>query len=56
MRGLLAELAVIESIAARSETLLGVVDVLIRPPATLIVEAARIAAGRLAIGGQNCHC
>ncbi len=30
-------------------------EVLICPPATLIARAAAVAAGRLAIGGQDCH-
>jgi len=52
MHGLRADLAVIESIAAK---LLPDIDILICPPATLIAEAARIAGGRIAIGGQDCH-
>lgn len=31
-------------------------DILICPPATLISRAVKRAAGRIAIGGQNCHC
>jgi len=55
MHGLRADLAEIESIAAMAAKLRRGVDVLVCPPATLIAEAARIADGRIAIGGQDCH-
>ena len=52
MHGLRADLAEIGSIAAKLQP---DVDILVCPPATLIAEAARIAGGRIAIGGQDCH-
>ncbi len=52
MHGLRADLAQIESIAANLQP---EIDILVCPPATLIAEAARIANGRIAIGGQDCH-
>jgi triosephosphate isomerase len=55
MHGLRADLAEIESIAATASRLRSDVDILVCPPATLIAEAARIASGRIAIGGQDCH-
>jgi len=55
MHGLRADLTEIESIAAAAAELQPDVDILVCPPATLIAEAARIAGGRIAIGGQACH-
>ena len=55
MHGLRADLAEIELIAATASRLRSDVDILVCPPATLIAEAARIASGRIAIGGQDCH-
>jgi triosephosphate isomerase len=55
MHGLKADLTEIESIAATAAKLQPDVDILVCPPATLIAEAARIAGGRIAIGGQDCH-
>jgi triosephosphate isomerase len=55
MHGHRADLAEIASIAAWAEKPSPVADILICPPATLIMEAARISAGRVAIGGQDCH-
>lgn len=56
MHGLAPQLvgiaALAQAIAARPVN----ADVLICAPATLIERAARAAGGRLAIGGQNCHC
>ena len=56
MNGLAAQLGVIESIAASlAARPPGRVDVLICPPSTLIARAVQTAAGRIAIGGQDCH-
>jgi triosephosphate isomerase len=52
MHGLTGQLPLIEAIcraSARSPA-----DILICPPFTLIARAAEIAAGRIAIGGQDC--
>ena len=54
MHGMMADLAVIESIAVIVARLRRDVDVLVCPPACLIAEAARIANGRIAIGAQDC--
>jgi len=54
MHGLRTDLEQIARIAAAA-ALRPDVDVMFCPPATLISEAARIAADRIAIGGQNCH-
>ncbi len=54
MNGLTASLAEIEAIAAAAREA-GGADVLICPPATLIAAAVAKAAGRIAIGGQDCH-
>jgi len=54
MNGLLAQLDVIERIAASVTAAPPCADVLICPPATLIGRAVQIAAGRIAIGGQDC--
>ncbi|MDQ6640709.1 MAG: triose-phosphate isomerase [Pseudomonadota bacterium] len=54
MNGLLAELDVIERIAASVAAAPPCADVLICPPATLIRRAVQTAAGRIAIGGQDC--
>src|SRR5436305_3871987 len=48
----LAEIETVAEIAAASAT---DADILICPPATLIVRASQTAAGRIAIGGQDCH-
>jgi triosephosphate isomerase len=48
----LVEIEAVSEIAARS---LQSADILICPPATLIFRAAQTAAGRIAIGGQDCH-
>lgn len=55
MHGLAAELGEIEAIAASVEATPSPVDVLICPPATLLARAVQTAAGRIAIGGQDCH-
>lgn len=55
MNGLMSHLGEVESVvravAAGSRT----ADVLICTPPTLIARAAQIAAGRIGIGGQDCH-
>ncbi len=55
MNGLTASLAEIEAVALMAEQAPPPADLLICPPATLISRAATVAAGRLAIGGQDCH-
>src|SRR5271170_3235597 len=55
MHGLKADLSEIESIAAVTAKTQPEVDILICPPATLLAAAARTAAGRIAVGGQDCH-
>ena len=55
MNGLTAALAEVEAVAASVAADPPAADVLICPPATLLAAAARIAAGRIAIGGQDCH-
>ena len=55
MHGLRADLAEIQTIAAWSTDFHPDADILVCPPATLVEGAARIAAGRIAIGGQDCN-
>ena len=56
MNGLSASLAQIEAIAQGYDTpLKSSVELLICPPATLVGAAIATAAGRLSIGGQDCH-
>jgi len=55
MNGLTASLAEVEKVAAIAAAERPMADILICPPATLIARAAQIAAGRIAIGGQDCH-
>jgi triosephosphate isomerase len=55
MNGTSASLAEIEKIAAAVKAAPPPADILICPPATLIERAAKTAAGRIAIGGQDCH-
>ncbi len=55
MNGTSASLAEIEKIAAAVKASPPAADILICPPATLIDRAAKMAAGRIAIGGQDCH-
>jgi triosephosphate isomerase (TIM) len=55
MNGTSASLAEIEKTAAAVTSAPPAADVLICPPATLVERAAKTAAGRIAIGGQNCH-
>ena len=54
MNGLVAQLDVIERIAASATSAPPLADVLICPPATLLGRAVQAAAGRIAIGGQDC--
>ena len=55
MHGLIAQLAEIEKVAAAVVAIKPPADILICPPATLIVRAAELALHRIAIGGQDCH-
>jgi len=54
MHGLKADLQEIESISAFAARTKPPVDILICPPATLLAAAARTAASRIAVGGQDC--
>jgi triosephosphate isomerase len=54
MHGLVAQLGVIERLAASPSAAAASADLLICPPATLIAAAVQTAAGRIAIGGQDC--
>ena len=55
MNGLASQLGEIEAIAASAKAKPPSADILICPPATLIARAAQTAAGRIAIGGEDCH-
>ena len=55
MNGLGASLAEIEAVAAAVNGASDGPEVLICPPATLVARAAAQGAGRIAIGGQDCH-
>ncbi|MDQ2804160.1 MAG: triose-phosphate isomerase [Pseudomonadota bacterium] len=55
MHGLGAQLGQIEQTAAWVEASPPKADVLICVPATLLFRAAQTAAGRIAIGGEDCH-
>jgi triosephosphate isomerase (TIM) len=55
MNGTSASLVEIEKIASAVKAMSPPADILICPPATLIERAAKVAAGRIAIGGQDCH-
>ncbi len=55
MNGLASSLAEIEAVARMVAATPPKADILICPPATLIARAAEAAAGRIAIGGQDCH-
>ncbi len=56
MNGVKASLSEVEAMAAGyDEALSARIDLLVCPPATLIGSAVAMAAGRLAIGGQDCH-
>lgn len=55
MHGLSAQLDEIENIAAAVHASPPAADVLICVPATLLYRAAQKAAGRIALGGEDCH-
>ncbi len=55
MHGLESRLAEIEAIATSARATPPAADILICPPYTLISRAAQTAAGRIAIGGQDCR-
>ncbi|MGH6870984.1 MAG: triose-phosphate isomerase [Rhizomicrobium sp.] len=55
MNGLTASLAEVEKVCGLVTAGKPNADVLICPPATLIAQAASLARGRIAIGGQDCH-
>jgi triosephosphate isomerase (TIM) len=55
MNGLAASLGEIEAVARALSAAPPAADILICPPATLVARAAVAAAGRIAIGGQDCH-
>jgi triosephosphate isomerase (TIM) len=55
MNGLALQLGEIEASAASVKATPPFADILICPPATLIARAVQAAAGRIAIGGQDCH-
>jgi triosephosphate isomerase len=55
MNGISAALADIETVSEIAAISAPDADILICPPATLIWRAAQTAAGRIAIGGQDCH-
>ncbi len=55
MHGLTSQLGEIDAMGASLAATPPDADVLICPPATLLARAVQTAAGRLAIGGQDCH-
>jgi triosephosphate isomerase len=55
MHGLAAQLTYIEAIAEYVQATTPEADVLICLPSTLLSRAVRTAAGRIAIGGEDCH-
>jgi triosephosphate isomerase len=55
MHGLAAQLHEIETIAASVHARPPAADVLICVPATLLSRAVLVAAGRIALGGEDCH-
>jgi triosephosphate isomerase (TIM) len=55
MHGLTPQLGEIAAVAASLAAASPRTDVLICPPATLLARAVQTAAGRIAIGGQDCH-
>jgi triosephosphate isomerase len=55
MNGMAPQLREIEAIAVSVKARPPLADVLICAPATLIERAARAAAGRIGVGGENCH-
>lgn len=55
MHGLVAQLSEIEKISAAVLANPPAAEVLICVPSTLLSQAVQIAAGRIAIGGEDCH-
>jgi triosephosphate isomerase (TIM) len=55
MNGLRASQQILGDIVAGTRDLGGKTDVMVCPPATLIMSFARIAGGIVTIGSQNCH-
>ncbi len=55
MHGLAAQLQEVETIAASVHARPPAADVLICVPATLLCRAVQKAAGRIALGGEDCH-
>ncbi len=55
MHGTAPQLREIDAIATAVQTMPPAADILICPPSTLISRAAQVAAGRIAIGAQNCN-
>jgi triosephosphate isomerase (TIM) len=55
MNGLASSLGEIEAVARIVAETRPPADILVCPPATLIARAVEVAAGRIAIGGQDCH-
>lgn len=55
MNGLMSDLGEVEALVTAVTARLQTADVLICTPPTLIARAAQIAAGRIGIGGQDCH-
>ncbi|HEY2069666.1 MAG TPA: triose-phosphate isomerase [Rhizomicrobium sp.] len=55
MNGLSTSRAEIEAVCEAVTATKPQADILICPPATLIAQAAWVAKGRVAIGGQDCH-
>jgi triosephosphate isomerase (TIM) len=55
MNGLAQQLGEIRAIVASVKAMPPFADILICPPATLIARAVQTAAGRIAIGGQDCR-
>lgn len=55
MHGMARQLGEIEAIAMATRAAANYADVLVCLPATLIARAALLVAGRLTIGGQDCH-
>jgi triosephosphate isomerase len=54
MHGTTPQLREIKAIATAVQAMSPAADILVCPPFTLIARAAQAAAGRIAIGGQNC--
>jgi triosephosphate isomerase (TIM) len=56
MNGLAASLGELQAIIDESAALRPHLDLMVCPPATLIMRFAEAAAGAVAIGAQDCHC